>query len=940
MGSIFITVCSKGTENECFEERLFGSAGEDFNVLRTIEKGTKGLLYNYETDELIGIFEATAALQLNNSSNHFRRIAPVLFNMRIVRNDEKVLTNASVDFFEPMGIDLPFRKQYQANADFLRTAVYPITVLEQFKKLQREWAPERQIKEKCFLMICKDSTEDQALKGLFATTKGRGHLIKKVRKGHRGLLYNYQSKQLIGIFEATHDGQPRTFNPDAFKPYDYPVQFTVKLVEELQKVQRLSNALRIFEKSGVGVRPIGTYARQTSSDNQQIFGQESIVPKAALYGPELMSGFRIGYESSIETRRVGTRAAIAAIMGRNMSHNIGSHVLSYLSDQSEKLNTGFYRYIQGRMDFIAEISTTRPTWTVKMRFLEDVLKPFIYSDIINKSSELLNNIGRSAYLETESGRLCLDANKIAILVSINNHQIRYRHRQNRGVFEKWPENSTDVDVEIPHGIIGCHALYSILENFIRNGIKHNPEKIANILSFDKERYELNISLREDMGMFTLQLFDNVSDGDNVFTINKIEAYLSGDKKGLIDDSGALKRDGGWGIKEMQISAAWLRNIPPENVQFETQNPPLLNIISTAADRLCFELRLLKSADVLIIDKRIFPDEGIDFIRTEKELRDLYYGGGLRYKFIISNDADISDFIRKKRSIFPERIFIVSDDNKDDGFVRITEKEYRDMLRKPQGIVGFLYKKWLYSLLDGKPLPRICVLGDSLNPENIKLLPSGPDKIIFEHGAEKISQDCLYWEPFSTSSGVNTLSGKIKILKDNNIKGNIKENILYELIETAIMSIVIIDERIYSCLDNDSRLFPTSITVKLHKLLAMWNVEVINLRRDEGSTIIVNRKNEQGEESILSWNEYVKDNTITFLSIHQTIIDAIGKEFFDCIKTSKNIRRTIIHSGRGNVDIMTGHKFVEFSNIKAFVVDQPDKHRLTELFTSITSGGEW
>jgi len=67
----------------------------------------------------------------------------------------------------------------------------------------------------------------------------------------------------------------------------------------------------------------------------------------------------------VEILRHGMRAAIAGIMSRNMSHNIGSHPMAYLSQnireyQDEETKTFlhyFLHYIKARMDFVAEIST-------------------------------------------------------------------------------------------------------------------------------------------------------------------------------------------------------------------------------------------------------------------------------------------------------------------------------------------------------------------------------------------------------------------------------------------------------------------------------------------------------------------------------------------------------------------------------------------------------
>ncbi len=136
------------------------------------------------------------------------------------------------------------------------------------------------------------------------------------------------------------------------------------------------------------------------------------------------------------------RAACAAIMGRNMSHNIGSHVLARLTnaklansvrgqdidmirkricindndnnegkakDRSENSIKDiidlskwsdnmqiFLRYLQQRQDYIATISTEWPGWTDSVYFLRDVMQWFL------QQKHLLDNIAASENLAAHS----------------------------------------------------------------------------------------------------------------------------------------------------------------------------------------------------------------------------------------------------------------------------------------------------------------------------------------------------------------------------------------------------------------------------------------------------------------------------------------------------------------------------------------------------------
>lgn len=78
------------------------------------------------------------------------------------------------------------------------------------------------------------------------------------------------------------------------------------------------------------------------------------------------------------------RSARAAIMSRNMSHNLGSHVLSRLGRQ--RRGGGWYtqRYLQQRMDFLAQVSTEPPSGDEPAWVLQDLVRWFLHqTDILD-----------------------------------------------------------------------------------------------------------------------------------------------------------------------------------------------------------------------------------------------------------------------------------------------------------------------------------------------------------------------------------------------------------------------------------------------------------------------------------------------------------------------------------------------------------------------------
>lgn len=129
-------------------------------------------------------------------------------------------------------------------------------------------------------------------------------------------------------------------------------------------------------------------------------------------------------ESSL--KNFSLRSAIAAIMSRNMSHNIGSHVLARIATKgingwtqnkgikeivdtictNEKISREkakdmifwskdaqiLARYIQQRMDFIAQIAAEWPTWTEPAYLLKNVMRWFL------SQKQLLNFVAASENL--------------------------------------------------------------------------------------------------------------------------------------------------------------------------------------------------------------------------------------------------------------------------------------------------------------------------------------------------------------------------------------------------------------------------------------------------------------------------------------------------------------------------------------------------------------
>lgn len=357
-------------------------------------------------------------------------------------------------------------------------------------------------------------------------------------------------------------------------------------------------------------------------------------------------------------RNESIKSAKAAIMSRNMSHNIGSHVMSYLkqhlgsvkdivadgilsdlingeNELAKKLentteNTTlpflmglghFISYLQERQDFIATIATDYIPYFGNVNFKDAIYDELNPDKRAERHTErkngktdnvLLGNIARSEGLgrkttisadnqPKETGlrdivlkfRDSFDGNRVVDIDDSGNikdiiNQVAYNEL----------EEMRRYDFSLPGGIVGRQAFFSIMENIIRNAAKHgnwreqkNLEFTFDIFSCKKEdinRLPSNdnvnahcLSLKEVIERFYLNAKDakdlyfvTITDNCNFTRVSKSgEVMLTGLGKlrnaltsNYINDSGEMENENK-GLKEMRISAAWMRAIKDEAMCF-------------------------------------------------------------------------------------------------------------------------------------------------------------------------------------------------------------------------------------------------------------------------------------------------------------------------------------------------------------------------------------
>ena len=259
--------------------------------------------------------------------------------------------------------------------------------------------------------------------------------------------------------------------------------------------------------------------------------------------------------------RESIKSAIAAIMARNMSHNLGSHYLYYTKKHLERLADelsneqspdirGAARvlgYTQARMDYLATIISNDKYPYGSVNFKSQIFDELTYDDFSKRHfigdskknsrtvNYLLSYLIRSEdftrpSIMTDGG---LNPDNLDLLYL----QIRYSADcKNYKVFTgtnfmlpeavdpaDYPDVATlaseagikyilsNIELALPGGNMSCHAFFNIVENFIRNSAKYLREDFHKEDGHSEKSLTTNIVLRykdSEHKFIEIVLYDN------------------------------------------------------------------------------------------------------------------------------------------------------------------------------------------------------------------------------------------------------------------------------------------------------------------------------------------------------------------------------------------------------------------------------------------------
>lgn len=272
----------------------------------------------------------------------------------------------------------------------------------------------------------------------------------------------------------------------------------------------------------------------------------------ALLYPTLVEhqGHRLAARNNELTKQY-ERTVQISIMARNLSHNIGSHVLSEpvlvppdfhsldVRQQHAHLKQlrNFHSFLQQRMDFIAQVVSYEPSWGEPFLFFQDLLQgffsQFLLLDTLVKDQGVpeIQFVVHTGSGESENVFRYHRQVEISDNTTKQSRIFTWRRYVEPNELET-PE--PQIIVVVPGGLIGGHAFYDILENLLRNSAKYGDRTGP---GGKRTRFEFHIRIQADPSgdqlVYMVSLWDNFSTQSRYLENGKCSLEI--DEKQLLKD---------------------------------------------------------------------------------------------------------------------------------------------------------------------------------------------------------------------------------------------------------------------------------------------------------------------------------------------------------------------------------------------------------------------
>ncbi|NLP09012.1 hypothetical protein GX408_01310 [bacterium] len=609
------------------------------------------------------------------------------------------------------------------------------------------------------------------------------------------------------------------------------------------------------------------------------------------------------------TRNASRRSAVAAIMSRNMSHNIGSHVLAHLAQQARTPAgpslSRFHAYLATRMDFLADVSTRTGSVMLAKRFYRDVIHEFK-----SQQTLLLDHISGTS----------LTGDRISLIGHYEGRRLTLN------------ELDSDPIIALPNDILGAQALYVILENIIRNCAKHS--RIQDELRLD---LELERTLDLNRAYYRLRIRDHLSGClQDPNLIHRINDAL---RQPIIREDGSLHQ-GHWGLLEMKIAAAYLRQEPPERLdqisgeELDPGEPPLLHAVEVEHS-LCYELYLFRPQFLLIVHP---PDWQISAQRLQ-----------------VLAAAGISCTPASHRALVPPALpfeFVLLLDqplpiplqNSFSRVIRISGSEERLAWRaglEQDSAEAIMARLWqLRNRLLWKKIPTLCIAwGESSQTPSIaryQLAHQSEGEILFDlHGEwakkpenQQTLAQLKYYQPYGSTSPTGLLLNGL-----NSVSAQMRDWMVGEFLEAAWTVIAVVDERVQQQAVQPSDTAghqPMWITFRRMRLFVPTTE--IDLNRQTLT--------EKDEIDLLRWLKTLLDQEeLNFVIIHLGVVEKLTgtdpkaiQAWLDRLTAYlENRVSCVLISGRGTPSYLPKDRpFLPYSLVAKYILEQPSKYHLNKI----------
>ena len=619
---------------------------------------------------------------------------------------------------------------------------------------------------------------------------------------------------------------------------------------------------------------------------------------------------------NVRREREALRQAVSAIMGRNMSHNIGSHVLARyraaVKDKGDRTFapekgplSSFLTYLQQRMDFLADVATSDRAFRFQTLSLQEQINQLNY----DKLSELLGSDGE-ATIEPILLRFITGKERLTATVNY--------------------KSEADVQFACPGGEIGVHALFIILENIIRNSARHGGGSGAQV--------ELTVSVGEadDKDLLKLTIVDPHSpatvrkrSSEGEATKTRVDDDINGIiRSPLLDTNGEAKPEY-WGVREMQICAHYLRGFSLYDLEKKAKPPVLAAGRTTKTDALKYTIFLSRARRMVAVVKdksKLWPENevlqrwGIYVIKVKECEKPDWGAIGVKagsYEFlIVENEVEgLPESPRERAEMgMPVRTLALSpcdteklrrkidelirqEGSASSSWMESLHRHYAEVTRDNHDIWKC---KPLYgvALANGQalePKPTLawpqpsCIPGDGGLIETCKPLPDEAKRWLkglsskgiaaawIDH-AEK-ADFCDSWISVETARAGDAHARFLsQRLRDTTPSGG------WEILAAAIPRVAVLDERIQSARDQTSR-------VRGYRLSDIWRfmgVWVPPKQDDNGGSCDLDSPSFSKCRDVLKKpTELCEQFPIDILVVHLTILERLNRE-----RNEKTLAKTL------------------------------------------------